>query len=274
MNISAVSPLRRFVRALTLLPFAGSLWLAASPAASAGSTNVAVAANFTAAAREIGAAFNAATGHSAVFSFGSTGQLYAQITQDAPFDVFLAADQARPMRAVTEGFAVPESRFTYATGKIVLFSKTPGLEMGPDILTDAAIRKIAIANPRTAPYGTAAVAALKALGLFDAVSPRIVQGNNIAQAYQFVETGNAEIGFVALSQIVRHADGARWVVPGTLYPAIAQDAVLLKRGTGNPAATAFIAFLKRAEAREIARSFGYGQGKVTEGERCPCPSSR
>ena len=274
MIFSAFSPRRRSVRLLALIPFAGSLLLAASDVASAGSTNVAVAANFTAAAREIGAAFTAATGHEAVFSFGSTGQLFTQITQDAPFEVFLAADQARPERAVKEGLAVPESRFTYATGKIVLFSKAPGLVVGPDVLTDSAIHKIAIANPRTAPYGAAAVAAMKALGLFDAVSVRIVQGNNIAQAFQFVETGNAEIGFVALSQIARNADGSRWEVPEDLYPAIAQDAVLLKRGAGNPAASAFLAFLKGPEAREIAASFGYGQGEAKEGERCPCPSSR
>ncbi|MGE4220021.1 MAG: molybdate ABC transporter substrate-binding protein [Alphaproteobacteria bacterium] len=231
------------------------------PAVQAAETKVAVAANFTEAAKEIGAAFETATGHKAVFSFGSTGQLYNQIAQAAPFEVFLAADRATPKKAVDEGFALADSRFVYATGRIVLFSKDKALVKGAETLKAGSFAKIAIANPATAPYGAAAVAAMKALGVYDALSAKIVQGNNIAQTYQFVDTGNAEIGFVALSQVANGDEGSRWAVPGDLYPAIAQDAVLLKTGAGNPAARAFLAFLKGPEARAIKEKYGYGPGE-------------
>ena len=175
--------------------------------ARAGEAHVAVAANFTDAAREIGALFAQTTGHKAVFSFGSTGQLFAQISQAAPFAVFLAADQARPQKAEAEGLAVAGSRFTYATGRIVLYSGDSGLVNGAATLTDGGFTKLAIANPATAPYGAAAVAAMQALGVHDAPMPKIVQGASIAQAYQFVETGNAELGFVALAQVAGNARG-------------------------------------------------------------------
>jgi molybdate transport system substrate-binding protein len=221
---------------------------------------VAVAANFTEAAKEIGALFEQSTGHKAVFSFASTGTLYTQISQGAPFEVFLAADQKRPDKAIDEGFAVAGSRFTYATGKIVLYSKDKSLVKGEATLKDGNFTKIAIANPVTAPYGAVAVAAMKKLGVYRAVEPRIVQGNNIAQTYQFVETGNAELGFVALSQVARLDDGSRWQLPQALYPIIAQDAVLLKRGADNPAARAFVDFLKGPEAANVKTKFGYGTG--------------
>lgn len=231
----------------------------ASPA-SAAEVRVAVAANFTEAAKQIGALFAKVTGHQAVFSFGSTGQLYTQITQDAPFEVFLAADQKRPAMAVEAGLAVPESRFTYATGRIVLYSIDPALVTGEATLKDPKFAKIAIANPATAPYGAAAVEAMKALGVYDALAGRIVQGTNIAQTFQFVATGNAELGFVALSQVVADKAGSRWPVPSKLYKPIAQDAVLLKRGAANPAATAFVKFLAGTEARKVIERFGYGTG--------------
>ncbi len=221
---------------------------------------VAVAANFTTAAKEIGALFAKATGHKALFSFGSTGQLYAQISQGAPFEVFLAADQARPKKAVAAGFAVAGSRFTYATGKIVLFSMTKGLVTGPSTLRHGTFAKIAIANPATAPYGAAAVQAMKALGVYRRLSPKVVQGNNIAQTFQFVRTGNAAVGFVALSQVVRNNDGSRWIVPETLYAPIAQDAVLLKPGAASAAARAFLAFLKGPQADAVKAKYGYGTG--------------
>lgn len=246
----------------------GAAWLLAtlvtatlSTTAHAAEVKVAVAANFTEAAKEIGVLFEKETGHKAVFSFGSTGQLYTQITQQAPFEVFLAADQARPEKAVKEGFAVPDSRFTYATGKIVLFSKTPDLVKDEATLKDGKFNKIAIANPKTAPYGAAAVEAMKALGVYDALSDKIVQGNNIAQTYQFVDSDNAELGFVALSQVAAKKDGSRWIVPEDLYATIAQDAVLLKSGEKNGAAVAFVDFLKGPKALEVKEKFGYGAGK-------------
>lgn len=250
-----------------------SYWLAIASAAlplapstaSAGEVKVAVAANFTEAAREIGAAFEKATGHEAIFSFGSTGQLFTQITQDAPFEVFLAADQARPEKTVTDGFAEASSRFTYATGRIVLFSKDKDLVKGEETLKEAAFAKIAIANPATAPYGTAAVETMKKLGVYEALQPKIVQGNNIAQTYQFVETQNAEIGFVALSQVANHEDGSRWIVPDDAHSTIAQDAVLLKKGLNNEAAAAFVEFLRGEEARAIKEKYGYGAGSTPAG---------
>lgn len=239
---------------------AGLLLLALAAPALAEQVNVAVAANFTAAAKEIGTVFERETGHRVAFSFGSTGLLYAQITQHAPFDVYLAADQARPERAVDEGFAEPGSRFTYATGRIVLFSRDPDLVNGSGTLRADSFAKIAIANPVTAPYGAAAVEVMKALGVYAALSPKIVQGTNIAQAYQYVETRNAELGFVALSQVAMHGEGSRWIVPEKLYTTIAQDAVLLRRGEGNEAAAAFVAFLKGPEAHAVKQRYGYGDG--------------
>lgn len=243
----------RHVRSAALA--AGALLSLALPAF-AGQINVAVAANFTEPAKEIAKLFKEKTGHEAVLSFGATGQFYTQITQEAPFQVFLAADQERPKKLVEGGFAVADSRFTYAVGKLVLWSKSPDLVKGKDSLSGA-VEKIAICDPAAAPYGAAAVETLKALGVYDQLKPKLVQGANISQAYQFVETGNAEIGFVALSQVAKSDAGSRWVVPQDLYTPIRQDAVLLKRGAGNEAAEAFIAFLKGPEARKVIESFGY-----------------
>jgi molybdate transport system substrate-binding protein len=238
-----------------------ALGAAAGHTAHAAEARVAVAANFTAAAKEIGAAFEKASGHKVVFSFGSTGQLYTQITQSAPFDVFLAADQTTPAKAVKANLAVADSLFTYATGKLVLFSKDKDLIKGEATLKAGIFDKIAIANPVTAPYGTAAIEVMRRLGVYDTLKPKVVQGNNIAQTYQFVDTGNAEMGFVALSQVARHGDGSRWIVPETLYNTIAQDAVLLTRAANNEAATAFIVFLKGPQARAVSEKYGYGFGK-------------
>ncbi len=246
---------------LATVATAALLTVLAITGAHAGEVKVAVAANFTEAAKEIGALFEKTTGDKVVFSFGSTGQLYTQITQDAPFEVFLSADEARAERAEKEGYAVPGSRFTYATGKIVLFSMDKQGVDGEATLKSAKFVKLAICNPVTAPYGAASVEAMKALGVYDALKDKLVQGENISQAYQFVATGNAEVGFVALSQVAREPDkGSRWVVPSNLYKPIAQDAVLLKRGADNPAAKAFIAFLKGKEAHAVIEKFGYGTG--------------
>ena len=245
---------------LLLHVFAGALALAAVLPAQAGQTKVAVAANFTNAAKEIAQAFKEKTGDEAVLSFGSTGQLFTQISQGAPFEVFLAADDERPRKAEGEGLAVPGSAFTYATGKIVLWSQDPRLVQGAATLEGGNFEKIAIANPTTAPYGGAAVQAMRALKVYDRLAAKIVQGNNIAQTYQFVETGNAELGFVALSQVANSSEGSRWLVPGDLYDAIRQDAVLLKNGAASEPAKAFLAFLKGPEAARIMERYGYGTG--------------
>jgi molybdate transport system substrate-binding protein len=247
-------------RRILLLAAAAILLPAAGPAR-AGEVKVAVAANFTQAAQEIGTLFERKTGHKAVFSFGSTGQLFTQIAKGAPFEVFLAADRKRALKAGSDGFALAETRFTYATGKIVLYSRDAKLVEGPRTLKLETFSKIAIANPVTAPYGAAAVAAMNKLGVYDALKSKIVQGNNIAQTHQFVESGNAELGFVALSQIAGHDRGSRWPVPETLYPVIAQDAVLLTAGKDNPAARAFLRFLGGAEANAVKDRFGYGVGE-------------
>jgi molybdate transport system substrate-binding protein len=235
-----------------------ALALGAALPAQAAQTNIAVAANFTDAANEIAQTFKAKTGHEAVLSFGSTGQFYTQITQDAPFEVFLAADDERPTKAVEEGFAVPGSQFTYAIGKLVLWSKDPDLVQGEAILKSGDFTKISIANPDAAPYGAAAVQAMKALGVYDQLAPKIVQGNNISQAFQFVQTGNAELGFVALAQVIDDKEGSRWEVTDDLYDPIKQDAVLLKKGADNEAAKAFLEFLQGPEAEAIITRFGYG----------------
>lgn len=251
---------KKLTRALSVAVMALLAMAASALPGRAADVKVAVAANFTEAAKEIGALFEKATGDKVVFSFGATGQLYTQITQDAPFEVFLAADQTRPKKAIADGFAVPGTLFTYATGKVVLYSRNKDLVTGEGTLKAGKFDKIAIANPKTAPYGTAAVEVMKKLGVYDALAPKIVQGNNIAQTYQFVETGNAEVGFVSLSQVINTDEGSRWIVPDKLYAAIAQDAVLLKRGADNEAAKAFVTFLKGPEARSVKEKYGYGVG--------------
>jgi molybdate transport system substrate-binding protein len=228
-----------------------------STTAPAAQTNVAVAANFTEAAKEIAAAFKAKSGHEAVLSFGATGQFYAQITQGAPFQVLLSADEARPKKLIEDGLAVPDSRFTYAIGKLVLWSKTPGLVKGEETLRAVSFSKLSICNPVAAPYGAAAIEAMKSLKIFETLQPKLVEGATITQAYQFVETGNAELGFVALSQLTGPEVGSRWVVPQQLYSPIRQDAVLLKSGAANEAATGFVAFLRGPEARTIIEKYGY-----------------
>ena len=168
----------------------------------------------------------------------------------------------RPQKIVDDGLGVPDSRFTYAIGRLVLWSRTDGLVKGEDTLRGGSFGKIAIANPTAAPYGAAAVETMKKLGVYETLQPKIVQGNSIAQTFQFVDTGNAELGFVALSQLAGKTGGSRWAVPQTLYSPIKQDAVLLKKGAGNDAAMAFMAFLRGPEATAIIKKFGY----AVEGE--------
>jgi molybdate transport system substrate-binding protein len=235
----------------------GLLCLGLTGTAEAGITHVAVAANFTEPAREIAALFKEKTGHEAVLIFGSSGAFFSQITHGAPFEVFLSADEDRPKAAVEQGFAVPDSRFTYAIGKLALWSRVVDVTNGEAALKAGNFSKIAIANPNSAPYGTAAVETMKALGVFDALQSKLVQGNSIAQAFQFIDTRNAELGFVALAQLHGVTGGTQWLVPENFHSPIRQDAVLLKSAANNEASKEFLAFLKGPEARKIIESFGY-----------------
>lgn len=223
--------------------------------AHAETVNVAVAANFTEVAEQLAPLFKAETGHEVTYSFGATGQLYTQITQGAPFEVFLAADAVRPAQAVTEGFGVDGTVFTYAIGALALYSTSLDLTDGQAVLEAGDFDKLAIADPATAPYGRAATEAIEALGLTEAITPKLVTGENITQALQFTETGNAELGFVAASQVI--GKSGVWIVPAELYQPIRQDAVLLKTGAANPAATAFVDFLRSDAAVAVIEAAGY-----------------
>ena len=244
-------------RALIVAFALGLSWLGAAPAL-AGETQVAVAANFTEPAKAIAARFQARTGHKAILSFGSSGQFYTQIANGAPYQVFLSADAERPAKAQAEGLTVAGTRFTYATGRLVLWSKTPGLvDAKGAVLAKGGFEKLAIADPKSAPYGQAAVETLGKLKLYEGLKPRIVTGSSITQAFQYVQTGAAELGFVALSQVIHEPGGSRWVVPAADHAPIEQQAVLLKTGANNVAARAFLAFLKSPEAKAIVRDYGY-----------------
>ncbi|MDR1425146.1 MAG: molybdate ABC transporter substrate-binding protein [Azoarcus sp.] len=233
----------------------------------AGEVSVAVAANFTAPLQAIAAGFEKDTGHKVVASSGSTGQLYTQVKNGAPFEVFLAADDERPAQLETEGDAVAGSRFTYAIGTLVLWSAREGYVDGKgDVLKKNDYAHLSIADPAKAPYGAAAVETLKKLGLYHMLSgtEKLVTGNNIAQAHQFVSTGNAELGFVALSQVYKEGkltSGSGWIVPAEYYAPIRQDAALLVKGKDNPAATAFVDYLKGKKAAAVIESFGYQLNK-------------
>jgi molybdate transport system substrate-binding protein len=226
--------------------------------AQAGQTTVAVAANFTEPAKEIAALFKQKTGAVAILSFGASGNFFTQIAHDAPFQVFLSADAERPKAAVEAGYAVPGTAFTYAVGKLVLWSKVIDVTRGVEALKAGQFSKLSIANPAAAPYGAAAIETMKALGVYDALKAKIVQGSSIAQAFQFVDTRNAEVGFVALSELYGVTEGTCWVVPQNLHAPIRQGAVLLKKGEDDEASKAFLEFLKGPEARAVIEKFGYG----------------
>lgn len=238
------------------------VWLLclAAPAL-AGDVQVAVAANFTAPMKIIAADFERGTGHKAVLSFGATGKFYAQIRNGAPFDVFLAADAETPKKLEQEGGAVSGSRFTYATGKLALWSAQPGrVDAQGEVLKKGGFAKLAIAAPKLSPYGAAAVQAMTQLGVMAALEPKLVTGESIGQAFSFVSTGNAELGFVALSQVYVNGKlqaGSAWIVPETLHSAIRQDAVLLLKGKDNKAARELIAYLQTDKAKAVIRAFGY-----------------
>ncbi len=223
----------------------------------AGDVTIAVASNFAGPVKVIIAAFEQQTGHHVRLTLGSSGKVFAQINHGAPFDMFLSADKTKPAMLEKLGMTVPGSRFTYAIGTLALWSPQPGLvSEKADIFVNGKIRRLAIANPGLAPYGVAARQVLEELKLYHRLSARLVRGENIAQTYQFVATGNADAGFVALSQI-QHAGGSRWIIPRRLYRAIKQDSVLMKAAKNNPAARAFCNFLQTEQARKIIRNFGY-----------------
>ena len=243
----------RTIFPLLILPLAGG--------ALAGEVQVAVAANFTAPMQKIAAEFEKDTGHKAQLSFGATGKFYAQIRNGAPFQVLLAADDETPAKLEKEAMAQTGSRFTYAIGKLVLWSAKSGyVDDKGEVLKKGDFTKLALANPKLAPYGVAAIESMTKLGVLGAAEGKFVQGENIAQTYQFVSTGNAELGFVALSQVMKDgkiAAGSAWVVPNTLHSPIRQDAVILAKGKGNAAATALMGFLKSEKAKAIIKAYGY-----------------
>jgi molybdate transport system substrate-binding protein len=229
--------------------------------AHAGEVQVAVAANFSGPMKKLAEQFQKDTGHKAVIASGATGKFYAQIRNGAPFEVLLSADDETPARLETEGQVVAGSRFTYAVGRLVLWSaKADYVDAGGAVLGTGDFKHLSIANPKTAPYGAAAMAVIDKLGLTATLQPRIVQGENIAQAWQFASTGNAELGFVAQSQVWRDGKfttGSGWIVPATMHAPIRQDAALLTKGAKNPAAQALLQYLRTDKAKASIRSFGY-----------------
>lgn len=222
--------------------------------------SVAVAANFTAPMKQIAEAFEKETGHKIAAAYGATGKFYAQIKNGAPFDVLLAADNETPAKLIKENAAVAGSQFTYAMGKLVLWSAKPAIvDPAGNILKSGGFDHIALANPKLAPYGAAAIEVMKSLGVYEALQSKVVTGESIAQTQQFIHSGNALLGFVALSQVLKDGkiEGSSWVVPGSLYAPILQDVVVLEKGKEKPAAAALLKYLKTDKAKAIITSFGY-----------------
>ena len=248
-----------------------SLLLAAALAglfgvARADEVQVAVAANFTEPMKKIAAEFEKSSGNKLALSFGATGKFYAQIKAGAPIEVLLAADDETPLKLEQEGAAVKGSHYTYAIGKLVLWSAKETIVDGKgEVLGKGGFDHLALANPKLAPYGAAGVATLKALGIYDALLPKIVQAENIGQTYQFIATGNALLGFVALSQVIgedgKVKSGSLWLVPEKYYSPIRQDVVLLDKGKDKPAAAALVNYLKSDFAKRVIQSYGYAQDK-------------
>ncbi|MCD2516042.1 molybdate ABC transporter substrate-binding protein [Massilia sp. G4R7] len=232
--------------------------LALSMGVWAGEVQVAVAANFTAPMEKLAPMFAADTGHKAVLSFGSTGKFYAQIRNGAPFEVLLAADDETPAKLGREGQGA--GRFTYAVGKLALWSRQAGVDAQGEVLKGGRFEKLAVADPKLAPYGAAAVETITKLGLLETLRPKFVQGENIGQAYQFAATGNAQLGFVALSQVWADGklkQGSAWIVPASMHAPIRQDAILLDKGKDSEAAAALMKYLRSDKAKALIRSFGY-----------------
>ena len=242
------------------LCLAAAVWASAA-GAQAGEVKVAVAANFMAPMHKLAAAFERDSGHKLLLSFGSTGRLYAQIKNGAPFEVFLSADDETPARLEREGLGVAGSRWTYAVGRLVLWSRDPALvDAKGEVLRRSDLPHLALADPKLAPYGRATEQALGQLGLLERWRPRFVTGESITQAHQFVASGNAPLGFVALAQVMeagRIAQGSAWLVPASLHEPLRQDGQLLVRGQSNPAAQALLRFLRSEAARAVIRGYGY-----------------
>jgi molybdate transport system substrate-binding protein len=237
------------------------LAISAAHPAHADEVQVAVAANFTAPMKEIAAQFERESGHKVLASFGSTGKFYSQIQNGAPFEILLAADDETPTKLEKGGAAVAHTRFTYAIGKLVLWSAQPGVvDAKGDVLSKGGFTHLSLANPRVAPYGAAAVEVLQKLNLYSTLEPKFVQGENIAQTHQFVVSGAAPLGFVAMAQVYEGGklkSGSAWVVPAGMYAPIRQDAVVLARGKGKAAVDAFLNYLKGDKAKAVIRSYGY-----------------
>lgn len=240
--------------------FTAFSFLLAAPAFAA-DLHLAVAANFTGPMEQLKPLFEKASGHKLIISYGTVGKFYAQIKNGAPFELLISADDETPIRLEKDGLALPETRFTYAIGKLMLWSAKPGLvDARGEVLKKSDFKRLSIANPKLAVYGAAAVEAMKKLGVYEQLQPKFVLGENISQTYQFVATANAELGFVALSQIYKNGNyttGSHWQVPTNLYPQIRQDAILLTKGRDNPAGKALLDFLKKPETKKIIRSYGY-----------------
>jgi molybdate transport system substrate-binding protein len=255
-----MQPIRLFA---LLHPPLLTLWLALllPYPAQAAEVVVAVAANFTAPMKILAAEFAKDTGHQTKLAFGGSGKFYAQIKNGAPFQVLLSADDETPAKLVQERMALADSRFTYAIGTLVLWSARPGyVDAQGEVLKKGSFNKIALANPKLAPYGKAAVEVLTGMGLLATLTPKFVQGENIAQTWQFASTGNAELGFVALSQVMKDgkiSSGSGWIVPAKLHTPIRQDAVILTAGKGKPAAAALLKYLKSEKAKAIIKAYGY-----------------
>jgi molybdate transport system substrate-binding protein len=241
--------------------FLGMVCWAAAHAAHSAQAHVAVAANFAEPMRAIAAVLEKTTGHTIAITAGATGKLYAQIKNGAPFDVLLSADSKTPEALEKEGLAHAGSRFAYATGKLVLWSADPKrVDAQGDILKNPALGKVAYANPKLAPYGAAAVEVMSKLGLTTALAPKLVQGESIGQTYTFAYSGNADAGFVALSQVLEGGklkSGSMWLIPEALYTPIRQDAIVLQRGTHNEAAQALVKLLKSPAIQDLIRTYGY-----------------
>ena len=252
-----MSPVSLCKQSLSVLGLA----LLVAHGAHAAEVQVAVAANCTAPMQKIAVLFEQDTGHKAVLSFGATGKFYAQIANGAPFGVLLAADDTTPEKIGKEGLGIGATRFTYAIGQLVLWSKQPGyVDAEGKVLAKSDWKHIAIANPKLAPYGLAAMQTLDKLGLTAQVQQRVVTGENIGQTYQFAASGNAPLGFVALSQVMEDGklrEGSAWVVPAGMHEPIRQDAIVLKPGQGNEAAAALMQYLRGDKARAIIKSYGY-----------------
>lgn len=241
--------------------FASGLLLSA-PNAGAGEAQIAVAANFTAPMQKIAAEFEKDTGHKAVLSFGTVGKFYSQMNAGAPFQVLVSSDRDTPDALVRDGLAIDGTRFTYAIGKLVLWSASPNVvDDKGDVLRRGSFQHLSLANPKLAVYGAAGQAVMQKLGVWDAIEPKLVLGESITQAYQFVASGNAELGFVAYSQVVGHggkiSSGSAWMVPPELHAPLAQDVILLAPGKDSAVAKAVVDYLRSEKARAIILSYGY-----------------